>query len=778
MAESAKAQSYHIKPHKRLVFFIGLMTTFLLVSINIINLLGIHGVNTSVLKLNYISGIKSDALAIRNQIYRHFFLENLEAMDQQEATVKEYAGALQGKIDEFHRIANQTDRESLRSVSEQLEAYITIHSKSLSLSKSFLKEDAISHESKDGEPVFNQLLDTIKLLQTKYSIRSPHELNDKIATILLRSLIFGALMSLFFLVLFDRAIIKRIYQILGAIKDIKDGKLGDSLKLKIADEISLIADGISAMSVTLKQKETDIIKYQTGLEEMVEEKTRDIRAILSNIRQGIFAISDPEGTVSEEHSDYLEEMLQRKDINGSNVIDLCFRSSSLGQDALDQLKNTISVTIGEDELAFDANGGLLPREVEFLKGSRSTIFEIDWNPILVNGMIRKLLVVIRDVTELRQLKMEADKKNAEFALLAEVVNIPIEKFNNVIQSSQHLLHANRTLLEASQGLPDSSVDLLFRNMHTFKGLARVYRLGSLTNRIHEAEERYKAIKSGSPYQVTQLLEDIGDLENRVKTLQRLNEEKLGRKPIDTDRHLLIDKQQIHENLSHLQAIDVNALNGGDRERIRVLREIFSKMVYNPLERVLHHQVEGLREIAISLGKDPPKVIFKDQGLSINRNLHDLLCNVFSHLLRNSVDHGIEKPEVRVKKGKQPAGTLTFVIYAHFDQLKIAFSDDGAGLNLPKILEKAKSLALPAAQKSPLFALDVAYMILAPGFSTAERVTEISGRGVGMDAVRSYIEEHHGTLEIKIDEPESQDIKPVPAQFVISLPGGNFEKMDY
>lgn len=753
------------------------MTTFLLVAINVINLFGIYGVNASVLKLNYISGIKSDALAMRNSIYRHFFLEKLDVMDKQEATVKESAAALNEKIDQFLKIGDPKDQENLEAVRARLAAYTMVYDKSLSLSKSFLKEDAISNESTQGEPAFQQLLESIIALQAKYSIHNPNELNDKIGSILLRSLFYGALMSLFFLILFDRAIIKRIYQILTTIKDIEEGRLGTTLKLKVADEISLVADGISAMSVSLKQKETDILKYQNGLEEMVEEKTRDIRAILSNIRQGILAIRDAEGTVAEEHSDYLEEMLDRKDIKGNNIVSLCFAKSSLGQDGIDQLRNAVAVTVGEDELAFDANYSLFPKQVQIQKADKTAMLEVDWNPILVNGTIKKILVAIRDVTELQQLKMESERRNAEFALIAEILNIPAEKFHNVIQSSQHLLRANRNLLEGSQSISDSAVDLLFRNMHTFKGLARVYKLGSLTNRIHEAEERYKAMKSGEKLPVSELLKDVADLEERVLTIQKLNEEKLGRKAIDSEKTLLIDKQQIQDNLSHLQAIDLSSLKGSDRERIKVLREIFSKMVYNPLQRVLQHQIEGLREIAISLGKEPPKAVFKDEGISINRNLHELLSNVFSHLLRNSIDHGIEKSEVRLAKGKEAAGTLSFIIYSHFDQLKIAYSDDGGGLNLPKILEKAKSLGLPAAQKDPLLAHDVAQMILAPGFSTADKVTDISGRGVGMDAVRAYVEEHHGTLEIKIDSPDSREIKPVSAQFIISLPGGNFERMD-
>jgi hypothetical protein len=766
-----------IQPHKKLVFFIGVLISFLLVAINGINLIGIHGVNTSVLKLNYIAGIKSDALAMRNHVYRHFFLEKLENMDTQEQVVKDSASSLTSKIENFLKIASSDDRTHLETIKSRLEEYAKAHSKSLNLSKSFLKEDAISNESNEGEPLYQQLLESILTLQDKYSIRNPNELNEKIGSILLKSLLLGAFLSLFFLGLFHRMLIQRIYQILAAIKDIKEGKLGTTLKLKVADEISLVADGISAMSLSLKQKETDLLEYQTRLEEMVDEKTRDIRGILSNIRQGILAVRDGTGTVDEEHSAFLEELLERKDIKGNDIINLCFTQSTLGQDALDQLRNGFAFTVGEDEMAFEFNRDVFPREIQVKRGEKTTILEIDWNPITANGIIRKILVAIRDVTELQQLRLEAERKNAEFALIAEILNIPPEKFHNVIQSSKNLLLANCNLLESVEHLSDSSIDVLFRNMHTFKGLARTYKLSSLTSRIHEVEENYKVMKTGVQIPIPKLLKDIEELQDRVKVIQTLNEEKLGRKAVDSDKILLIDKQQIRDNLSHLQAIDLSNLNGGDRERIKVLRDLFGKMVYNPLQSVLQPQIESLREIAISLGKEPPNVVFQDEGMSINRNLHTLLSNVFSHLLRNSVDHGIEKPEVRLAKGKPAAGTLTFVIQSHFDQLTIVFSDDGRGLNLPKILEKAISKGIPEAQKFPITNFEVAHLILAPGFSTADKVTEISGRGVGMDAVRAYVEEFNGTFEIRIDHPESTEIRPVATQFVISLPGGNFERMD-
>src|SRR5690606_26941450 len=115
------------------------------------------------------------------------------------------------------------------------------------------------------------------------------------------------------------------------------------------------------------------------------------------------------------------------------------------------------------------------------------------------------------------------------------------------------------------------------------------------------------------------------------------------------------------------------------------------------------------------------------------------------LVRNSIDHGIELPEVRVASGKSPEGNMVLSAQHHGGQIVIEVSDDGAGLSRERILKKAMAQGLAVSENTP--DEELWQLIFAPGFSTAEKVTDISGRGVGMDVVRRNIQGMGGHIQL-------------------------------
>ncbi|WP_058087959.1 hybrid sensor histidine kinase/response regulator [Aquabacterium parvum] len=130
---------------------------------------------------------------------------------------------------------------------------------------------------------------------------------------------------------------------------------------------------------------------------------------------------------------------------------------------------------------------------------------------------------------------------------------------------------------------------------------------------------------------------------------------------------------------------------------------------------------------------------------VDRGVLERMTGAFEHLLRNCVTHGIESPESRAASGKDATGTITVTLSQEGNEVNIAFSDDGAGLRLDRIRERALSLGLiqPDAQLSDD---ELAHLIFTPGFSTADQVTELAGRGVGMDVVRAEVNAMGGRVE--------------------------------
>jgi chemotaxis protein histidine kinase CheA len=145
----------------------------------------------------------------------------------------------------------------------------------------------------------------------------------------------------------------------------------------------------------------------------------------------------------------------------------------------------------------------------------------------------------------------------------------------------------------------------------------------------------------------------------------------------------------------------------------------------------------------------------------------LLRNVFMHLLRNAMDHGIEPILDRVAADKPIAGTIRIDLQLDAQGLHLVLSDDGKGLALQRIRAKAIEQGLLDASQHPE-AQDLAQLIFAPGFSTASTVTEVSGRGVGMDAVKMFVESAGGRIELRL-LAEATQREHVPFETRIHLP---------
>lgn len=158
---------------------------------------------------------------------------------------------------------------------------------------------------------------------------------------------------------------------------------------------------------------------------------------------------------------------------------------------------------------------------------------------------------------------------------------------------------------------------------------------------------------------------------------------------------------------------------------------------------------AVREICRELHKDVDLEII-GEDTELDKTMMENVASPLIHLMRNAVDHGIEKPEVRTAKGKSPKGKVTLFARHESGSVVISVTDDGQGLNKAKIKAKAFALGL-LTDAVYLTDQDIYQSIFVSGFSTAEHVTEISGRGVGMDIVKQDIELLHGVVEIASEE---------------------------
>lgn len=179
-----------------------------------------------------------------------------------------------------------------------------------------------------------------------------------------------------------------------------------------------------------------------------------------------------------------------------------------------------------------------------------------------------------------------------------------------------------------------------------------------------------------------------------------------------------------------------------------LQEDVMKTRMQPIGNVWNKFPRTVRDLALGCGKEV-RLEMEGQDTELDRTILEAVKDPLTHLVRNSVDHGIESPEVRTRAGKPSTGCLTLRAFHESGQVNIEVADDGAGLNLERIRSKAVERGLIAAQQAARMSdRDVFHLIFLPGFSTAEKVTNVSGRGVGMDVVRTNLEKIGGTVDLQ------------------------------
>ncbi|VVD82447.1 chemotaxis protein CheA [Pandoraea iniqua] len=505
----------------------------------------------------------------------------------------------------------------------------------------------------------------------------------------------------------------------------------------------------------------------------LKQKTADIQAMLQNMQQGILTVVDG-SKVHAEYSAYLEAIFETQDIAGRGVMELVFGDSDLGSDALSQVEAAVDACIGQDAINFAFNEHLLVGEIgKRMPDGRVKQLDLTWSAITdETDTILRLMLCVRDVTELRELAAEANQQKQRLEMIGEILAVSQEKFHHFIESSTDFIRENERIIRKHSQADSAAIAELFRNMHTIKGNARTYNLQYLTNVVHETEQQYHELRqpeAGLPWDQDHLMRELERVRNAVDTYAHINEMSLGRKgPGRTadEQSMVVDRGHIRASLRMLEAADPNDLHQlvAMRDAVhQTLRLLGTEGVGEALGGVL----DSLPSLASELGKPAPAVRIDDNGYRLRSPAVRILRDVFMHLLRNSMDHGLESGDERRAKGKPAAGTIDIEVGLDHNMLQVTLTDDGRGLALHRI----RGIAVQRGWiTSETYVTDeqIAQFIFRPGFSTAAQVTEVSGRGVGMDAVQDFVRREHGRIELRFtDDRKGAEFRQF--QTVVCLP---------
>jgi PAS domain-containing protein len=448
------------------------------------------------------------------------------------------------------------------------------------------------------------------------------------------------------------------------------------------------------------------------LDGKVKERTRDIREILANINQGIFTLRD-DLKLGTEISDHLVKMIGRDNLAGQSLTDAIFAHSNLSANQVSQIVSSLEFSFGQDiELGWEGNKTRLVREFQIESEGRTLHIEAEWGAITNDaGEVEKVLVALRDITELKELRARAQKNELEAAMLLEMLANDLEKTQKFINRTLNAWREIDTHLKRFSSEKDVAYPILFRSYHTIKGNARSLGFARIADMVHDVES---------------LLKDLGE-DMRPEKLDRLVK-------ASDEAHALVESYQ-----AVFQEKFAKFFDQSKKQKGRLLEAFFADLVTPSLEKV-----------AKDTGKLVPIVTIRNpNGLMImSDEIEDMSQNIFLHMIRNSVDHGIENPDERRQIGKRPFGEISLDVSIDADRMAtMIYRDDGRGLNLSRIYQLGLERGILSENSSVEEMIETIFKV---GFSTARKTTLISGRGIGMDAIRHFCRSLGGHFRLVLD----------------------------
>lgn len=487
------------------------------------------------------------------------------------------------------------------------------------------------------------------------------------------------------------------------------------------DEVGILTRAFNQMIARLQKSYHQIIKSKAAVGDL-----------LDNTGQGFFSFG-PDYLVNEEYSKACEEFFQHP-IDSMDALELMVPEK---KEEVKELTNLVFNGIGDLNMLED----LLPNEIEM----HGRILDMDYRFIKSTNkeISDKMMVILTDVTQQRELAKLLEKDQMINELIIRIARDK-DAFIQFVQDTDALLQQTLDDLK----MPGFKVDstLLLRQFHTLKGGAGSFGLVEFANHAHAIEDQVQRAASDQRLHVEEVKQALSEEVNQMVYILRNSldhvQDIITWEEIDQNRSTIYKIPK--EKLDRLETL-IQQISEPIKEAIEAA---YQHLKRQPIKPVLKKYASTASAMAEKLGK-PVRVVTRGTGVEVPFERFNPLFDTLVHLVRNSVDHGLEDSETRIALGKPEEGNLIIEAKQEAGKVKLVISDDGAGINPEKIRSSAVKKGLISEAKAQHLADDEAIkLIFKPGFSTAESVSTISGRGVGMDAVKAALKELEGSIAIR------------------------------
>jgi HPt (histidine-containing phosphotransfer) domain-containing protein len=444
-----------------------------------------------------------------------------------------------------------------------------------------------------------------------------------------------------------------------------------------------------------------------SLQKEVDQQTRHLRHIMRHVPQGI-------GTVGRSlhlaptYSDSMRSYFIRHHLESQRFDSMICNDLIIDDPSKSTFPSTLEALIGEDSLSWNLNSHLLIHEAR-TRDNRDLAFE--WNPIVKDGVVDEVLVTIRDVSELKDLRQKNLVLDREYEIFVAFSRL---ERSHAMQAHQQLVR----LLEESRHLSQATnIDAIWSRrvlitLHTMKGNARQIGLKTLASLLHQEEQ--------------QVIEAEAQGLSGMEKIQKLSE----------------SAQRLQEYFELMKL---------------VVERIFGTWDGIPdldIEQTLRRQFSALWAQQETPGQTQPELAISGPLHLLQTPFREAFLDIWLHLLTNSFDHGLNTKGQLIIAGSRQKPKITLLAAITGMQLSLIYSDNGRGIHLQSVWDKAVALELVKADAKAKPA-EIAALIFTPGFSTRHEISQTSGRGIGMDAVKTLLEAAGCKLDLQLEEASAE-----------------------
>jgi len=613
-----------------------------------------------------------------------------------------------------------------------------------------------------GQPIPQQLLESdgdqaIKRVASLYGrelaaigqlldLRMSHYTRD-------RNMVTGFTVGVLFLVCclflaFDMSVRKGIYQLNTLMDLAAKGNLGARGDIYSRDELGSLTSSINSMLDSLEMMYEEVRQshdrleiWNQELEQKVAERTASLRNLLDHAGQGFLSFGD-DLRVAGEYSAECVTIFGR-DIIGEAVTTLFYPEDKDQRTFLEALFHKLFEE--EKELLRDTYFSLLPEELVLDERFIGVVYKFINRPGVFAR--REIMLILTDQTNHKVMEERVEEEKNILAMVVRVVTHAGDFFASVRQYAAFCQDDFPGVAEI-ESLSGDKLDVIFRIVHTYKGTFGQLGMRNMVQELHDLEELLASIRATG---VTSLnrneLTERFDAYTPEKMLNWLDKDMTILKDILGESFFLQGDTLVVDG-ARLLDIEEKIQNILTPAECRLLLPDLRRLRYKPFKELLNTYPEYVLTLAEKYERLIDPFVIDGGETPVDPLKYYEFAKALGHVFRNAIAHGVETPDERLEAGKEEYGVLTCTIREQANGLIVVITDDGRGIDPARIREIAVKKGISDRNAAmALSAEEAIQLIFTDGFSGTEEVSQLSGRGVGLSAVRAETEKLGGSVQV-------------------------------